>query len=430
MHRVQRKFGTLLKRSADDTDVSIILQEFDATDKTLGRLAQAGKFWANAWSEILVTQSAAADSFYTLYQPIVIEEDDAGKPSRPTPKRYIDKADGLRSAYGDFRADLMREVNMIDAKLDYQAADENIKRVLPPLVNAVLSLIPFLLATQIELQYTLVAQLYTTLHSYCQQHGLPSPAPPMDSVVSAFEAEFSPLRHEVESGINMIAKGKAVNQPMTVVDKKQGSVTGLGLRNAFAQRRASSQSSVSKPIGSSQAMNDSAVVEGEAEEEEAPPMKPPRPGSNTLSPTGKGRIPTGRAVVGMPSPIGSPNANGGSAASTPYLTPVGSSYGASRASPGADYFTHERKPSTSSVGSSIAAKKKPPPPIPAKRLPSVQSQFVTALYAFVGQNDGDLSFDEGDRIKVLKKTDSTDDWWEGEIRGVAGSFPANYVKVG
>jgi amphiphysin len=29
----------------------------------------------------------------------------------------------------------------------------------------------------------------------------------------------------------------------------------------------------------------------------------------------------------------------------------------------------------------------------------------------------------------MKKTGSTDDWWEGELNGVVGSFPANYVKV-
>ena len=54
--------------------------------------------------------------------------------------------------------------------------------------------------------------------------------------------------------------------------------------------------------------------------------------------------------------------------------------------------------------------------------------FVTALYDFGGQGEGDLVFQQGDRIRVLKRTDSTDDWWEGELRGVKGSFPANYVE--
>jgi hypothetical protein len=73
----------------------------------------------------------------------------------------------------------------------------------------------------------------------------------------------------------------------------------------------------------------------------------------------------------------------------------------------------------------VAAKKKPPPPPPPKK---IGAMFVTAMYSFQGQSAGDLSFREGDKIKVLKKTASTDDWWEGELRGVKGSFPANYCN--
>lgn len=123
MQKVQRKFGTLLKRSADETDIGVILQEFDSIDKTLGRLAEAGKLWANAWGEILVTQLAAAECFHALYEPIVSGEDGVGRSLRSTPKRYLDKASGLRSAYSEFRADLMAEVNMIDVKLVKPAAD-------------------------------------------------------------------------------------------------------------------------------------------------------------------------------------------------------------------------------------------------------------------------------------------------------------------
>jgi len=98
----------------------------------------------------------------------------------------------------------------------------------------------------------------------------------------------------------------------------------------------------------------------------------------------------------------------------------------SRASPGNDYFG---KVPAASVASGVAAKKKPPPPPPTKRKPSIQGQFVTALYDFTGQNPGDLSFQEGQRIRVIKKTESMNDWWEGEISGVKGSFPANYVQI-
>jgi amphiphysin len=53
---------------------------------------------------------------------------------------------------------------------------------------------------------------------------------------------------------------------------------------------------------------------------------------------------------------------------------------------------------------------------------------VTALYDFQGQSAGDLSFKEGDRIKVVKAGDSKDDWWMGELRGRKGEFPGNYCE--
>lgn len=57
-----------------------------------------------------------------------------------------------------------------------------------------------------------------------------------------------------------------------------------------------------------------------------------------------------------------------------------------------------------------------------------QFHFVTAIYSFEGTSKGDLSFKEGDKIKIVKKTESKDDWWEGELKGIKGSFPANYCE--
>lgn len=62
----------------------------------------------------------------------------------------------------------------------------------------------------------------------------------------------------------------------------------------------------------------------------------------------------------------------------------------------------------------------PPPPTGAK--------FVIALYDFDGQADGDLSFKKDDKIEVIQKTDSVNDWWTGKCRGVVGVFPANYCR--
>lgn len=80
------------------------------------------------------------------------------------------------------------------------------------------------------------------------------------------------------------------------------------------------------------------------------------------------------------------------------------------------------------VKGGLVVKKRPPPPPPPKKPALVQEQWVVALYPFAGQGQGDLSFDEGERIKVVTKTQTDQDWWVGELRGVRGSFPANYCR--
>jgi amphiphysin len=136
------------------------------------------------------------------------------------------------------------------------------------------------------------------------------------------------------------------------------------------------------------------------------------------------RIPSSNSVpvfsppAADPSPSPEPMGSYTPGYSSSHLTPVSAYSSHTPAGPSADYFQR-----------GAAQKKKPPPP-PPKRIGSQNSGlYAIALYSFEGQGQGDLRFREGDRIKVVKKTDSTDDWWEGELNGVKGSFPANYCKI-
>jgi hypothetical protein len=45
------------------------------------------------------------------------------------------------------------------------------------------------------------------------------------------------------------------------------------------------------------------------------------------------------------------------------------------------------------------------------------------LYDFDAQADGDLSFKTGDRIEIVEKTASAEDWWTGKLNGQQGVFP-------
>ncbi|KZT24675.1 BAR-domain-containing protein [Neolentinus lepideus HHB14362 ss-1] len=78
-----------------------------------------------------------------------------------------------------------------------------------------------------------------------------------------------------------------------------------------------------------------------------------------------------------------------------------------------------------------AAKRAPPPPPPLKPKPKAESpavQYVVALYDFEAQADGDLSFNAGDRIELVERTTSQEDWWTGRVNDRQGVFPGNYVQ--
>lgn len=374
---------------------------------------------------------------------------------------------------------------LIDCQL-YQSADDQIRKTMPAVIDAIQVLIPILLKEQIMLQAALVGQLYTVLHNYCQQFRFPSPAPPMEQVIATWERQFTPMRQELEGSFKILAGGKAIHQPMSGPEKSS-SITGLGIRSRLPGTRSPSQQSVPqmrrtssstvdadeetpppKParpgaltdnsggtlrIPSSMSIQSVQSFHSVAEDDELPPPKPPRPGGSpspgfgpirpagspspgfgpmTNKPANASSLSLARSSYGTPMPGLSPTASSAaleiaearrrSSASTPLSTMENSNGRPS------DYFTQQRNVSTSSIASSIASKKKPPPP-PVKRRVTGQDTIVTALYDFAGQSDGDLAFREGDRIKVVKKTDSTDDWWTGELHGVTGSFPANYVQV-
>uniref|UniRef100_A0A671FVJ3 Intersectin 2 n=1 Tax=Rhinolophus ferrumequinum TaxID=59479 RepID=A0A671FVJ3_RHIFE len=52
---------------------------------------------------------------------------------------------------------------------------------------------------------------------------------------------------------------------------------------------------------------------------------------------------------------------------------------------------------------------------------------VIAMYDYIANNEDELNFSKGQLINVLNKDDP--DWWQGEISGVTGLFPSNYVKM-
>ncbi|KDE04005.1 hypothetical protein MVLG_05507 [Microbotryum lychnidis-dioicae p1A1 Lamole] len=87
-------------------------------------------------------------------------------------------------------------------------------------------------------------------------------------------------------------------------------------------------------------------------------------------------------------------------------------------------------PYTAGGASSVVAGKRAAPPPPAPKRPGGPAvTYVTALYDYAATAEGDLSFSAGDRIELVTKTASTEDWWTGKVHGQQGVFPGNYVQL-
>jgi len=295
--------------------------------------------------------------------------------------------------------------------------DNHLRDTLPPIIQAAFSLLPPLLSAIVATQNRLLGLSYTTIHNYCEDNDFPSPAPPMEDVVNAWASEFKPMQREVEGSVSLIRQGKAIHQPMNMGDDYN--------------RRPSVQSSASATSRNGFGRTPSGLIPGAGSERSTSPMShgPRRvPSYNSVSP--------GIASPYEPSPQPSPRSSNvslgrGQGVATDFTMATQMNNPSAVKSPGpgqmADYFGHSTSRQSSNLAG-VAAKKKPPPPPPPKKNLGRPEEFVIAQYDFHGQSDGDLSFREGDTIKIVKKTETNQDWWVGELRGRQGSFPANYCK--
>ncbi|KAI9497104.1 hypothetical protein BDB00DRAFT_757267, partial [Zychaea mexicana] len=134
--------------------------------------------------------------------------------------------------------------------------------------------------------------------------------------------------------------------------------------------------------------------------------------STTISKPGTLRAPPINRQVNSPP---APRTYGPSSTQKPYSPPQGPPSYSSPPPPQQQHYSSPPPPP--------AAPRRPPP------APKVSEPVARALYAYKGDQPGDLSFEEGQIITIVEKTDSQDDWWTGRIGKEQGLFPANYVQL-
>lgn len=294
--------------------------------------------------------------------------------------------------------------------------DDRMRTVLPQIMDSLSAFLAPIMETMYAIQTDLYQHLYASIHEFATAQNLLD----TDSIVDDCTTKYEPIRQHTESEIRSLREGKVARTPMGDTGKP-----------GLFTRKLSSSVSVGKtgktpPLPGSwdrRPSNSSLSAGGKT-----PPLPPPpsydsvRRASNTLGapPTLDAlRRPSSGSLKAPPPPppVGS----------SPLLTPATQSRqnsysGASSRTPSPSSTTDE------GTFAGAAKKKAPPPPPPKPKSISPKPDFVVAKYDFDGEGQRDLAFRTGDRIRVIKKTESLDDWWEGELNGVRGSFPRNYCS--
>ncbi|TQS37553.1 hypothetical protein Golomagni_01967 [Golovinomyces magnicellulatus] len=458
MKSVNRQFGKLMRKNhGDTTNIAVLLNDFEEADKILSKFIEACKAWRDSWISILSVQLASTSMFKELYDPIMGTNERKGPEPIVTPVEKLDRVQKLQLVQRELKSDLLEEVKMIDCsiinpavntkeliqplkkmikkrenkRLDWEMyvnrvdgylkkmkrtdrentaltkaeedaaqaantlklADDHLREILPPIISAAVSILPHLTEAQIMVQTSLLAHSYTALHNFFEEVGWQSVAS-IEEILALWSKDFNPIQKKVEA-IDCIVRGKLIHQP-TTHHIKGSSIIRHNPRNDIPSRRLSSNTTVSSQHSVPMLETGSLHVSSIKSQRTSP-----------ISPTS-----SEEQYTVLPFPKYASRAN------------------PSQISSNSNNYTHSPiATSVDQIQRVPAGKKRPPPPPPPKRKASQKPDvFVTALYSFEGQNEGDLSFMEGDVIKVIKKTASTDDWWEGTLRGLQGSFPANYCK--
>lgn len=93
------------------------------------------------------------------------------------------------------------------------------------------------------------------------------------------------------------------------------------------------------------------------------------------------------------------------------------------------YSPGQGQVSQNALMAAASGKSKPPPPKPKPgRLSGAPAaEIVTALYDFSAQAEGDLSFNAGDAIEIVHRTQNENEWWTGRVHGKEGQFPGKSI---
>ena len=155
MQTVQRRFGKFLPRTADESQVSVLLKDFEDADRMLAKVGlapiaasshivvssppqiiEASKTWRDSWRDILSTQQRLVHGFQSIYAPIIgAGEEYEGHVPVTTDEHTMARTAKLQTTYEELRTELLEELNVVDKRIIQPATDA--KTYLQPLKKVI-----------------------------------------------------------------------------------------------------------------------------------------------------------------------------------------------------------------------------------------------------------------------------------------------------
>ncbi|OCH88366.1 BAR-domain-containing protein [Obba rivulosa] len=412
-----------MSKKSNDPEFDDYARRFTSIEQATDKLLKDTKAFTEAVSNLFTHGQGFATHFASLYHPVAGEYDLIGK--HPGCEHTIKNVDGYESGLQELKSAIVPELELIDSRIlaPIKELQQIMKTIRKTITKREHKLIDF---DRFNNSLTkLRDKKEKTLNDEKQLFKLEQ-----DFEVASTEYEYinTALKNELPRFLTQATQFidplfhsffyMQLNIFYMLLEKLSGfaegkfdvSITGAEIATEYEQKRNDAQAEI-EALTITQRYTSTSKL-----------MQQHRATSGSLSPGGG--VALGRSVSStssstssrvpppMRSPVPSasfkkappPPPSAGAAAPPPYSPPA----------PGA------------SVSAPIT-KKAPPPPPPLKPKPKA-AQYVVALYDFVAQADGDLEFSAGDRIEVVERTESSEDWWTGKIGDRQGVFPGNYVQ--
>ncbi|KAG0142334.1 hypothetical protein CROQUDRAFT_662630 [Cronartium quercuum f. sp. fusiforme G11] len=455
-HVITSKVG--MAKSSNDIEVDELKRRFTAIEEESAKLLKDAKAYREAVSNMLTSSHNFGQAYITLLSPIANELDLASR--YPSAAQTIDQMASYQELITDLRDTIQPELELIDSRITAPVKEfiEVIKRAKKTITKRDHKLIDFdrhnnayvklrdkkektlkdeqnmfkieqdyeaalseyehynnLLKNEIprflELTNTFISPLFYSFF-YMQ----------LNVLYVTFEKlqQFSEGRFDLnQTDIQAIYEARLENA-YERIDALSITKRATSTAKILAERRqAGGEGSSFRPPPSNSSSRPPPSLASKPSLGSKPSFNPkaPPPPPNTFKPpvlAPKPSISSKPALAPKPSPVTRPPSP---PAPPPYTPQVGSVAAAAAA------FQNSGVPLRSKP---LSVSTPPPPP-----KPQIDNSitYVTALYDFVAQAEGDLSFSAGDKIELIKRSESEEDWWTGKLNGIEGVFPGNYVQV-